>query len=73
MLERYLQEDDRLQRFLARPPEQGTQQKEKVEEKPIENGTNTTDLTRAQKEGYRKPQTIHIVRCFHTESRNEDQ
>lgn len=44
MLERYLQEDDPLQRFLASPAEQITQQEKKAEEQQMDMETKNRSI-----------------------------
>ncbi|KAL8647122.1 MAG: hypothetical protein Q9210_005744 [Variospora velana] len=50
MLERYLQEEDRLQKFLASPPQEDGQQKEKAKDK-VENGVKTQTLADQDNQG----------------------
>ncbi|KAI4145513.1 MAG: hypothetical protein L6R39_003781 [Caloplaca ligustica] len=44
MLERYLQEENRLEKFLARPAEQNTRQEERRQEQPTNEEANGRNL-----------------------------
>lgn len=70
MLERYLQEEDRLQKFLASPSQEDREQKEKAKDK-AENGVNNQNSADQDNQGCCKLRATRVIRWIRTEAIGE--